>query len=87
MEVLRFPVAILEVMVALDNSNYLPNENAAARFLSQASIGFNPDDIQEVAATGVKDKLETQMQIKENCNSVRDFIGQAKNQLDKSCVK
>jgi len=45
----------------LDQSGYLPNENAASRFLSQAALGYTLEDIQAVSNTGIEDWIDAQI--------------------------
>lgn len=45
----------------LDQSGYLPNENAAARFLSQAALGYTLENIQAVSNTGIEDWIDAQI--------------------------
>ncbi|WP_235296386.1 DUF1800 domain-containing protein [Portibacter marinus] len=45
----------------LDQSGYLPNENAAARFLSQATLGYSLSNIVEVTHTGIEDWIDAQL--------------------------
>ncbi len=44
----------------LNEIGLLPNENAAARFLSQAALGYNYQDILDVANMGIEDWIEDQ---------------------------
>lgn len=44
----------------LNQIGYLPNQNAASRFLTQASLGFNMMDIDEVTTMGIEDWIENQ---------------------------
>ncbi|GLR17161.1 hypothetical protein GCM10007940_17760 [Portibacter lacus] len=52
----------------LDQSGYLPNENAASRFLSQAALGYNLNDIQDVANTGIEDWIDAQIAMPQPSN-------------------
>ena len=45
----------------LDFDGYLPNENSAARFLSQATVGYDVAEIQNVAAMGLEDWIDSQV--------------------------
>ena len=47
----------------LNQDGYLPNLNAAARFLSQASLGYNQADIENVTMEGLEDWVEAQLAI------------------------
>ncbi|MEM9548023.1 MAG: DUF1800 family protein [Bacteroidota bacterium] len=47
----------------LNQDGYLPNLNAAARFLSQASLGYNQADIENVTQEGIEDWVEAQLAI------------------------
>jgi len=47
--------------LALDG--YLPNENSASRFLSQAALGYDVADIETVAAMGLEDWIDQQVSI------------------------
>lgn len=47
----------------LDQSGFLPNENAASRFLTQAALGHNLAEINAVMNMGVEDWIEAQMAI------------------------
>jgi len=48
----------------INQDGYLPNLNAAARFLSQASLGYNLSDIQTVTEMGIEDWITDQMENK-----------------------
>jgi len=45
----------------MNQDGYLPNLNAAARFLSQASLGYNQADIENVTMEGIEDWVEAQL--------------------------
>lgn len=45
----------------LNQDGFLPNLNAAARFLSQATIGYNQAEIETVTNMGIEDWLENQL--------------------------
>ena len=45
----------------LNQDGYLPNLNAAARFLSQATLGYNQAEIENVTMEGIEDWVETQL--------------------------
>lgn len=47
----------------LNQDGYLPNLSAAARFLSQASLGYNQPDIENVTVEGIEDWVEAQLDI------------------------
>jgi uncharacterized protein (DUF1800 family) len=47
----------------LNQSGFLPNENAASRFLSQATLGYNYSDINQVSLIGIEQWLENQLSI------------------------
>lgn len=45
----------------LNQDGYLPNENAASRFLSQATLGYNQSDINVVTMLGYEGWIEQQL--------------------------
>ena len=45
----------------LDQDGYLPNKNAASRFLTQATLGFNYEDIDLVTQMGIEDWVDQQL--------------------------
>ncbi len=47
----------------LNQDGFLPNLNAAARFLSQASLGYNKAEIENVTIEGIEDWIEAQLNI------------------------
>nr|HMU04476.1 DUF1800 family protein [Saprospiraceae bacterium] len=47
----------------LNQSGFLPNENAASRFLAQATLGYNGADISSVTQIGVEAWIENQLTI------------------------
>jgi len=47
----------------LNQDGYLPNLNAAARFLSQATLGYNQAEIENVTVVGIEDWVEAQLNI------------------------
>lgn len=47
----------------LDQTGYLPNQNAASRFLTQATLGFNMIDIDNVSSVGIEDWITDQQNI------------------------
>lgn len=46
--------------VTVNQDGYLPNLNAASRFLSQATLGYNFDDINYVSEVGIEDWIDEQ---------------------------
>jgi uncharacterized protein (DUF1800 family) len=57
----------------LTGVGYLPNQNAASRFLSQATLGHNLADIQQVATVGIEKWLDDQMNMP-NSFGVRSYL-------------
>lgn len=47
----------------LNQDGYLPNQNAAARFLSQSTLGYNLAEIDNVTVEGIEDWVEAQLNI------------------------
>jgi len=47
----------------LNQDGFLPNLNAAARFLSQATLGYNQAEIENVTMEGIEDWVEAQVNI------------------------
>ncbi len=47
--------------VTMAQDGFLPNQNAASRFLSQATLGYNMEDIDSVAIIGVEDWIDIQI--------------------------
>lgn len=47
----------------MNQDGFLPNLNASARFLSQATLGYNQAEIENVAMTGIEDWVEAQLNI------------------------
>ncbi len=47
----------------LNQDGFLPNENAASRFLSQATLGYDYSDITAVTTMGLEDWIQTQLNI------------------------
>src|SRR6218665_2915403 len=43
------------------SSGYLPNQNAASRFLSQSTFGATTNEIQKVTTTGIEKWLDDQL--------------------------
>ena len=56
----------------LNQNGFLPNENAASRFLSQASLGYDYSDITSVTQTGIEAWIENQL------NTPRQFTLESK---------
>ena len=48
----------------INQDGYLPNLNAAARFLSQSTLGYNYNDIESVTLMGIEDWITDQMENK-----------------------
>lgn len=46
----------------LSEFGFMPNLNAASRFLSQASLGHNFEDIEEVASMGIEDWIDNEFE-------------------------
>ena len=44
----------------LNQDGYLPNLNAASRFLSQATLGYNFEDVEEVSTMGIEDWIDNE---------------------------
>lgn len=44
-----------------DQSGFLPNDNAASRFLAQATLGYNLNNINQVMSMGKEDWIEDQL--------------------------
>ena len=69
------------------NSGFLPNENKASRFLSQATLGYNYADIEMVTQQGIEDWLESQLAMERGeylLQSVRDYVTFAEEKLGES---
>ncbi len=47
----------------VSSTGYLPNHNRSSRFLSQATIGYNYDDIENVNSMGIEDWLNEQINL------------------------
>lgn len=45
----------------INQDGFLPNENAASRFLSQATMGFDQGDVTNVMQMGIEDWLDSQL--------------------------
>ncbi|MDZ7899147.1 MAG: DUF1800 family protein [Arcicella sp.] len=59
----------------LDGSGFLPNHNAASRFLSQATLGHNITDVTNLTLTGNEQWLNTQLNLPSSF-SVRTHVAQ-----------
>jgi len=46
--------------ITVQQDGFLPNLNAASRFLSQATLGYNMENIEEVATMGIEDWLDAE---------------------------
>ncbi len=60
----------------INQDGYLPNLNASARFLAQAALGYNMDDIQNVSDLGIEDWIENEFNKSISftlLNKVRDY--------------
>lgn len=69
----------------LDQIGYLPNRNAASRFLTQSTLGFDLADIDNVTSTGVEDWIETQLNTSRPytlLSSVRDYHQYVRDNYD-----
>ncbi|MFT4534867.1 MAG: hypothetical protein ACJA1A_002238 [Saprospiraceae bacterium] len=65
----------------INQDGYLPNLNAAARFLSQASLGYSYSDTEAVTLMGIEDWITDQMEnkpmpftLKEKVTEYRQFV-------------
>lgn len=47
----------------IDENFFLPNHNKASRFLSQATLGYNYEEIENVLSMGIEDWLDEQMNL------------------------
>ncbi len=47
----------------MNQDGFLPNENAAARFLSQSTLGYNQVDISNIIEIGIEDWVENQLSL------------------------
>jgi uncharacterized protein (DUF1800 family) len=69
----------------INQDGYLPNLNAASRFLSQATLGYNFEDIQAVSTMGIEDWIELEFtkpipfSLKNKVKSYVDFVKTASN--------
>lgn len=71
--------------ITLDQSGYLPNENAASRFLTQSALGHNITDVNTVMTMGVEDWIEDQMSMPFTdtlLNRIRDYNQVARDSLN-----
>ncbi len=66
---------------SINQDGYLPNLNAAARFLSQASLGYSYTDTETVTLMGIEDWITDQMEnkpmpftLKEKVTEYRQFV-------------
>ena len=69
----------------LDQIGYLPNQNAASRFLTQATLGFNLADIDNVTSIGVEDWIENQINTDRPytlLSSIRDYHQYVRDNYD-----
>lgn len=57
----------------LQNSGFLPNHNASSRFLSQATLGKNFTEIQNVKTIGFESWLNTQLNLS-NSFSIKNYV-------------
>jgi len=60
----------------LNQIGYLPNQNAASRFLTQASLGFDLSDIDNVTSIGIEDWIDNQINTNRPytlLSSIRDY--------------
>jgi len=74
----------------INQDGYLPNLNAAARFLSQSTLGYSYNDIENVTIMGIEDWITDQMEnkpipftLEDKVTEYRDFarIGQDNAEL------
>ena len=71
--------------VTLLQDGYLPNLNAASRFLSQATLGYNFADIEAVSEMGIEDWIDNQFNVpitftlKDKVKSYHNFIKTGSN--------
>lgn len=66
-------------------NGFLPNLNKASRFLSQATLGHNYDDIVEVSDEGIEDWLDAQLNLPRGpylVESVRDYVQFARDETN-----
>lgn len=54
------PSSVVQAENTLSEYGFMPNLNAASRFLSQASLGHSIEDIEEVAQMGIEDWIDDQ---------------------------
>lgn len=69
----------------LNQDGYLPNLNAASRFLAQATLGYNLEDIQATSAMGIEDWIDSQFvkpipfTLKNKVKAYHNFVRTATN--------
>jgi len=69
----------------VDQIGYLPNLNASSRFLTQATLGFNLADIENVSDIGIEDWIDEQLSIERPYNllsSIREYHQYAIDSFD-----
>jgi len=69
----------------VDQIGYLPNLNASSRFLTQATLGFNLADIENVSDIGIEDWIDEQFSIERPYNllsSIREYHQYAIDSFD-----
>jgi uncharacterized protein (DUF1800 family) len=76
---------------SINQDGYLPNLNAAARFLSQASLGYSYTDTETVTLMGIEDWITDQMEnkpmpftLKEKVTEYRQFVRDSLNNQEAS---
>ncbi|MBK8848685.1 MAG: DUF1800 family protein [Saprospiraceae bacterium] len=69
----------------LKQDGYLPNLNASSRFLGQATLGYNMEDLQEVSEMGIEDWIDSQFvkpipfSLKNKVKDYHNFVKTATN--------
>ena len=69
----------------LKQDGYLPNFNAASRFLGQSTLGYNMEDITEVTQLGIEDWIDSQFvkpvafSLKNKVKEYHNFVKTATN--------
>ena len=58
----------------LNQNGFLPNDNAASRFLSQATLGYNLTDIEDVKSMGIEDWIDNQLSLPKSFNLLDKVI-------------
>ena len=58
----------------LNQNGFLPNDNAASRFLSQATLGYNLNDIDDVKSMGIEDWIDNQLSLPKSFNLLDKVI-------------